>query len=264
MAKKSTATAIVASNIRKYATISDLERTSKGSVFVINNLKQEVRGNIVIPVARKNGNGQDVVRVPPTFIPIDLTMQVSKSQLMESTEFRKTIANRLLLLVTPEYAETILDTPEGQEESRQVAASMSRARTMVEAEMLSGASKTNSLVNDVSDDTDFGETSLGKLEDAGIEKQLNPRSLTDKQKKVIEGKKQNAEDRALSEVAQPRLQFKKMIKELLDEEKSETQVIIALKNRRPLSKLELAFAAKHFNTKLRVMKFLREEKERAN
>lgn len=126
----------VPSTTKKYIKLDELEQTEKGPVYVLNNLKDNFKGMIVIPIARRNGNGHDVVRVPPTFIPVNLADQVSKVQLLDSTEFRQTINKGLIRLLHPDYAKTILSSEEAQVEAQEVANNMSRARTMVEASLL--------------------------------------------------------------------------------------------------------------------------------
>ena len=67
-------------------------------------------------VLRRNGVGSDPLRIPKTFIPIDLTLQVPRTQIMESADFRRTVGGGLVKIVTPEYAELILNTEEGRAE----------------------------------------------------------------------------------------------------------------------------------------------------
>lgn len=123
---------MVSSKIRKSMSISDLEDTGeKGAVWVLNTMTGDMQGQLLINVPKKHGNGQDLVRVPKTFIPMDLTDQVSKGQLLESSEFRKTITGGLLKLITPEYAELVLSSDEGREEKRRVINEMNKAKTII-------------------------------------------------------------------------------------------------------------------------------------
>ncbi len=106
---------------KKYLTIQDLEGNEKGPVWVLNNFNEGgEKAKIVIGIPRSNGNGVDIVRVAKTFIPINVSNQVSRAQLLQSSEFRKAIDNKSLLLVDPEYASVILSTEEGKEESNRI------------------------------------------------------------------------------------------------------------------------------------------------
>jgi hypothetical protein len=122
---------LVSSKIKRSMTIADLEVSEKGPVWVLNTMTGDMQGQLLINVPKKHGNGQDLVRVPKTFIPLDLTDQVSRGQLMESSEFRKTITGGLLKLITPEYADLVLGSDEGREERRRVTNEMNKAKTII-------------------------------------------------------------------------------------------------------------------------------------
>lgn len=123
---------LVSSKIKRSMTIAELEATGdKGPVWVLNTMTGDMQGQLLINVPKKHGNGQDLARIPKTFIPIDLTDQVSKGQLLESSEFRKTITGGLLKLITQEYAELVLGSDEGREEKRRVLNEMNKAKTII-------------------------------------------------------------------------------------------------------------------------------------
>jgi hypothetical protein len=123
---------LVSSKIKRSMTIADLEESGeKGPVWVLNTMTGDMQGQLLINVPKKHGNGQDLVRVPKTFIPLDLTDQVSKGQLLESSEFRKTITGGLLKLITSEYANLVLSSDEGKEERRRVTNEMNKAKTII-------------------------------------------------------------------------------------------------------------------------------------
>jgi hypothetical protein len=123
---------MVSSKIRKSMTVADLEDSGeKGSVWVLNTMTGDMQGQLLINVPKKHGNGQDLVRIPRTFIPMDLTDQVSKGQLLESSEFRKTVTGGLLKLITPDYANLVLSSDEGREEKRRVTNEMNKAKTIL-------------------------------------------------------------------------------------------------------------------------------------
>lgn len=123
---------LVSSKVKRSMSIAELEESGeKGSVWVLNTMTRDMQGQLLINVPKKHGNGQDLVRVPKTFIPMDLTDQVSKGQLLESSEFRKTITGGLLKLITPEYADLVLGSDEGREERRRVTNEMNKAKTII-------------------------------------------------------------------------------------------------------------------------------------
>jgi hypothetical protein len=122
---------MVSSKVRKYMTLGDLEKEEKGPVFVQNVSTGDEAGQVLITVPKKNGNGSDLVKVPKTFIPMDLTSQVPRSQLIEAAEFRKTITGGLLKLCTPEYAEMLLNSEDGKDEARRIANDLLKTKTLI-------------------------------------------------------------------------------------------------------------------------------------
>lgn len=122
---------------RRYMSIAELENNDRGPVFVLNTATSP-EGKIILGIVRKNGIGQDPVRIPKTFIPIDLTHQVPRSQLLESSDFRRTINGGLIKLVTPEFAALILGTEEGKAEKTRIDNEMSAVVSLLENESLTG------------------------------------------------------------------------------------------------------------------------------
>jgi hypothetical protein len=130
------------SRVAKYTTIEALEAKNTGPVYVLNATSGELKGNLLITIQKLTGNGSDLVRVPQTFVPIDLAMQVSKRQLLASSEFRQTINKGMLKLPSPEYAKMLLESETGKEEWRRIQNEMNAAKQLVE----------NAVVQEPSDD----------------------------------------------------------------------------------------------------------------
>lgn len=120
------------SRVAKYTTIEELEKRNTGPVYVINATQKELAGNLLITIQKLTGNGSDLVRIPQTFVPIDLAMQVSKRQLLASSEFRSSINKGFLKLPSAEYAKMLLESETGKEESRRIQNEMIAARSLVE------------------------------------------------------------------------------------------------------------------------------------
>lgn len=102
----------------KMATISlrDVENQERGGVFILNKSSGIERGRIVFPVPKANGIGSDAVVIPPTFIPLDLTEQVSRKQLLESSEFRRAVNSRRIELIDAAEYERLMREQGAQEE----------------------------------------------------------------------------------------------------------------------------------------------------
>jgi hypothetical protein len=263
---------IVSSTIDKYTTLEQLEKEPRGPVYVINNLKGVYKGMVIVPIARRNGNGQDVVRIPPTFIPVDLTLQVSKDQLLDSSEFRRTVGKKLVVLVNPEYARRLLDTEDGRREAQQVQENMARAKLMVESQIMNGnTNEEASMVNDIDDSEvdslNMHQSASQEEEDAeegaptSVRVKSN-RNMTDRQKAQAAQALKNAEEAEEANRPQPRTKFKHTVQSCLDDSKAQTEIVADLKGVRPLTMVEVKYATKYFKSMPRVVRFLEAEKAR--
>lgn len=93
-------------------TLTDIEDMEKGPIYVLNSTKQPEQGEVSFTVPKLSGSGVDNVIVPSTFIPIDLMEQVSRKQLMESSEFKRAVRGKVLTLISKEYADDLLSEDE--------------------------------------------------------------------------------------------------------------------------------------------------------
>lgn len=123
----------VKSSMKKEWTVQELERSSQGSVYVVNTSPKGRRGDILFSCPKLNGSGQDIVKIVKTWIPQDLTNQVTKQQLLGSSEFRKSVQKRILRIASPEYAELILSQNDAQEEQERIANMQDAARNILRA-----------------------------------------------------------------------------------------------------------------------------------
>lgn len=97
----------------KQITIHELEASSQSTVFVINNAKP--KGNINLTVADGMGRQRNV-RVPISWIPVDLTMQITRKSLLEDPQFRTLVAKRVILIIDNDAAREFLKNPDAAEE----------------------------------------------------------------------------------------------------------------------------------------------------
>lgn len=104
--------------LRPYNLAQLEEKPEAGPVWVLNSSKGERRGDVVLTVARKSGIGSDAIVVPATFIPLDLTMIVSRKQLLDDNQFRQALHNQLLKLVNPEDCAKMFEEDDGARRER--------------------------------------------------------------------------------------------------------------------------------------------------
>ena len=89
----------------KRLTQRDLEISSDTRLFVLNNA--EPRGDILITISKDKGRDQLIV-VPPTWIPMDLTMQCRREDILNSPDFRRVLARQFIIAVDPDQSEAFL------------------------------------------------------------------------------------------------------------------------------------------------------------
>lgn len=97
-------------------TLNTLERNNDPAIWVLNATKGDTRSVVVLTIPKLTGGGEDKVEIPVTSIPINLTNQVPKKQLMAATNFRRSVSHGLLKLLDTEEAEKLLTTPGAQKE----------------------------------------------------------------------------------------------------------------------------------------------------
>lgn len=102
--------------------ISAFENNEKAkSLFCLNITKGRTRGQVIFSVPRAGTLGMESVIVPATFIPIELTQQANRDQLMASTDLRKALSKGLLELIdTDDAMKFMAEDPEAQGEYERI------------------------------------------------------------------------------------------------------------------------------------------------
>lgn len=110
----------------KALSVSDLEAIGpRGSVWVLNTASSseyELHGTIMVSVPKKNGPGDDAMKVPETWLPVDLTSQFPKDRLLESSEFRSAVEKGFLTIISEKQARAILAQDGAKDEKRRLQA----------------------------------------------------------------------------------------------------------------------------------------------
>lgn len=102
-------------------TISQLEQSSTSSVWVLNTSGGKGQGKGIVNITIIEGNGRPtVVRIPVTFIPMDLTMQATKTALTMSPDFRRLCASRVITLISEDDATKALDNDKARTEQNRL------------------------------------------------------------------------------------------------------------------------------------------------
>ena len=103
--------------------IDDLRAAKDSTVYVMNHTvlvsRRKESSIISITVHLPNG-GPKLLIVPSTWIPVDLAMQITKTVLLESSEFLGVVNRRMVKILSKAEAEKILDDDEAQIEHLKV------------------------------------------------------------------------------------------------------------------------------------------------
>ena len=225
---------------RKFATLEELELTEKGPVWVLNNTRDNLEGKVIVSIPKKNGNGADIIRVPRSFIPFDLTQQVGRGQLLESAEFRKTVNTKLIKLITPEYAAVLLGTDEAREEQQRLVNEENKAKMLLK--------KAGVVDGNVS--SGVGEDEEEEYFEVGKEGSAKP-------KKAKKASEEAADSAKKSIKAGPSIKVQNVIATASRDGLTELAIVGKLKNL-TLKKADLAHLSRTYQDKPRIMKFLKQ------
>lgn len=102
---------------KHFLNIAEAERAQSSSVWVLNT--SNPKGIIGFEVADGMGT-KVVIKIPVTWIPIDLTTQSTKATILSSPHFRKVLSHKMVQLVSQEYADSVMDQDAAQKELMRV------------------------------------------------------------------------------------------------------------------------------------------------
>ncbi len=74
------------------------------------------KGDVVVGVPKLNGSKVDALKLPQTWLPVCLTDQIPRAQLLASSEFRTAVGRKLIRLIPEEYAKQLKEQDGAEEE----------------------------------------------------------------------------------------------------------------------------------------------------
>lgn len=105
--------------------LSELEKSTDASVWVFNLsgaaevVRDFPRG--IINISINDGIGNSIgIKIPITWVPVDMTTQVTKGALTANPQFRRLVSAGVLKIIAEEHAMAIISTPEGRKETQKV------------------------------------------------------------------------------------------------------------------------------------------------
>jgi len=99
-------------------------------------------GELLVPIPRRHGQGSDVVVVPMSWLPYDLTMDAERELIINSSEFRKAVHSQNLSVISQEEADKLLGDPEAKAERKRLL-DKKRQVDIAHAKAISGNDKEN-------------------------------------------------------------------------------------------------------------------------
>lgn len=123
----------------KYLSLHELQEQSESSpVWVLNTSAASIQqaADVMLSIPNPNGNGTNLVVIPKTWLPVDVTKDIPRRFLVDSFEFRQALQKGHITLVTEKYAGKLLKDPDAKSETdrlinekRQVQIATSRSLT---------------------------------------------------------------------------------------------------------------------------------------
>jgi len=102
----------MATRSNKYLTISDLENGPENEpIWALNGSAESDAGqvgDVHVGIPKINGSKLDDLFLPQSWLPVCLTDQIPRRQLLQSTELRRAVNSNLIVLITAEYAKSLL------------------------------------------------------------------------------------------------------------------------------------------------------------
>lgn len=218
--------------VKKYTSLAELDKLRNGSIYVQNNTRNEIEGVVLITIPKLNGNGSDMVKIPKTFIPIDVTEQVDREQILRSADFRGAVSREFIKLLSPEYATLLLEQDEAKEEKKRLIAEANKARLIVNA-----------------------ATNVTNGEEEEEDEYIDVKDIKKDVKKSSEKTNLNAKRPMQS----PKVEA--AVIQIREQAMSDVQAAAKVRNLRGLRKPDLAYLAKEFQGNKKVLKVIREKLE---
>ncbi len=105
----------------KYLSVSALEQgDQKDPIWALNGAADsEINqpGEVHVGIPKINGSKIDPLYLPQSWLPVCLTDQIPRAQLLAASEFRNAVNNNLIVLITEKFARDIMES-DGVDEER--------------------------------------------------------------------------------------------------------------------------------------------------
>lgn len=145
----------------KYLPISHFENQgtkATGPIWCINTATESnlaAQGEVLLAIPKRNGNGQpDLLRIPMTWLPQEITRTIPRLQLLSSTEFRTAVSNQLISLISEDTAHRLLSQSGAKEEQGRLVALAKHIRDAGSARTIADSNTVIARADGIKDDDD--------------------------------------------------------------------------------------------------------------
>jgi hypothetical protein len=114
----------------------DIEKQSVRRIWAVNKTSAKERRQLIFTVQKNNGAGNDIVFIPSTWIPIDLTGQIPKKHLLASSDFRKAISNGIIEILSEPEAASVLKQDGASVEKERISTQLMNINNVTQKEVL--------------------------------------------------------------------------------------------------------------------------------
>lgn len=111
-------------------------------------------GEILLQISSPNSATPDLLRVPQTWLPIELTRDITRRRLLESSEFRRAVSSELIGLISEEQARMMLNQSGAVEEQKRLVELRKQVRAAGSARTIADGKAEIARADGVRDDDD--------------------------------------------------------------------------------------------------------------
>jgi hypothetical protein len=227
----------------KHLTIADVEdQGPRGSLWVLNSGPSsvyELEGTLLLSIPGTSGQQQaQALKIPATWLPIDLTTMFPKHRILESTDFRAAVRNELLTIIDDATAKKILGQDGARDEQTRLVAEARRIRDAGAARTINDSNVTVTRADGIKDEDenpveihgkDDQEVNVAKAALKGLD--LDENGLTPKFVMFAQKVENESDVRALNALKTRSRFSRRELKYLRDNLKQHPKTVAAVKQK---------------------------------
>lgn len=96
------------------------EKEEGAPIWTLNKTRGASRGPVLFACSRQSGSETDSIRIPDTWLPINICEQLPRKQILDAPSFRSSARNGMISFLTDEEAEDMFTKTGAQEELRRI------------------------------------------------------------------------------------------------------------------------------------------------